>query len=389
VKPSSSTTDRQAGHQRLTVLIVAPYGDVAAGGQSKFATYLVDRLGQHVRIVHLAIPERNRRRTVPRALVTVWLLLRLVYAIFRYRVDVVHLFTPCHRSGLYEKLILATAARATGCKTILNFRNALDRWYCHWSPWQQRVCASLIGMNSIVLCQYRGLARYLTEQRIARPSQVRVLPNGLLPGEVTPIRLADRPSDGPVQIVFLGAVGYRKGVDQLIEAAALLAEQSSQPFVVAIAGPPDDRHELEDLQQRTRQLGADRYVHFVGPVAAQHKGWLLADADIFVLPSRAEGFPNSLLEAMAAGLPVVVSDRGAMPEIVAEGVGGLIVDAERPDRLAAALKDLIDSPQLRLTMGRYNRAIAEQDYDLRRVLLQFEALYEQVADQTDPPRRAA
>jgi glycosyltransferase involved in cell wall biosynthesis len=359
------------------------------GGQSKFATDLINWLGQRVRVVSLAIPARHQNRRVPRSLISVWLLLRLVYAIFRHQIHVVHLFTPCHRRGLYEKLVLALVARGAGCKTILNFRNALDRWYRHWSPWQQRVVALLIRTNSIVLCQYRGLARYLTEQSIVAPRQVRVLPNGILPGVVAPRLAVGEQTDGPVQIVFLGAVGYRKGTDVLIQAAALLAAQSPTPFVISIAGPPDHLGELTDLIQRTRELGADQYVHFVGPVAAQHRGWLFADADVFVLPSRTEGFPNSLLEAMAAGLPVVVSDRGAMPEIVAAGVGGLVVDAERPDRLAAALETLIDDPKLRRSMGRYNRSVVAQDYDLNQVLPQFEALYRQVAGYEDLPRRAA
>ncbi|MHB8762937.1 MAG: glycosyltransferase [Deferrisomatales bacterium] len=138
-----------------------------------------------------------------------------------------------------------------------------------------------------------------------------------------------------------------------------------------------ERPQAIALQTLARDLGvADRvlfrrFVHNPYPT--------LARATVFALPSRCEGFPNALLEAMALGLPCVAARRPTGPEeIITDGVDGLLVPVEDPDALAAAIARLLGDPDLRLRLGAA-AARRAQDFDAPGVVRRFEALFTEVA----------
>src|SRR4029453_16281754 len=102
---------------------------------------------------------------------------------------------------------------------------------------------------------------------------------------------------------------------------------------------------------------------------------ILSESDLFVLPSESEASPNVILEAMAAGLPVVASNVGGIPELVTDGVTGSLVPPADSDALAAALLDLLDHPGRATAFGQAGRARIEQENSLDRMVMQFETLY--------------
>jgi glycosyltransferase involved in cell wall biosynthesis len=159
-----------------------------------------------------------------------------------------------------------------------------------------------------------------------------------------------------------------KGLDLLLEAAA---ELPATKLVLVGEGP-----ERDELVAQSERLGLAGRVQFVPWSDSARE--LLREMDVFVLPSRNEGFPLSIVEAMLAGLPVVASDVGSVPEAVVDGVTGCIVPPGDVASLRQALARLVDDRELRLRMGRAARGRALERFTSDAMARAFEQLYEQL-----------
>lgn len=162
--------------------------------------------------------------------------------------------------------------------------------------------------------------------------------------------LRAQPDEGEVLVVSVGRLKYPKDMRTLLEAAA----QVPGTWTLEIVGDGPEREALESLTSERLRLVGER-----GDVPA-----LLAGASVFVLSSRSEGLPISVIEAMAAGLPVVASDVGGLRELVENGVTGILVPPGDAGALGDALGRLVGDPQLRRAMGDASRARAEALFDL-------------------------
>jgi glycosyltransferase involved in cell wall biosynthesis len=149
------------------------------------------------------------------------------------------------------------------------------------------------------------------------------------------------------RIVGVGRLSREKGFDLLIRAFACIAPWYPD-WSLQILGEGPQRAELEDLAD---SLGVRDNVHLPGWVERPEPA--LLDAGVFALPSRYEGFPNALLEAMACGLPCVAAACDSGPaEIIRDGVDGLLVPPENVDAMADALKQLVSDDAQRMRLGR-------------------------------------
>ncbi|MGI6415821.1 MAG: glycosyltransferase [Thermoguttaceae bacterium] len=174
-------------------------------------------------------------------------------------------------------------------------------------------------------------------------------------------------SNGPALLV--ARLSPEKDVITLLKAARVVADERPD-FRLEIAGDGPCR---SDLTRLAADLGLSRHVCFHGEthdVAA-----LLARASLFVLPSLQEGISLTLLEAMARGLPVVATRVGGNPEVVEEGVTGLLVPPQNPTSLAVAVVRLASDPARAQEMGQAGRQRVESLFDVRRMVRQYEACY--------------
>ncbi len=164
-----------------------------------------------------------------------------------------------------------------------------------------------------------------------------------------------RPADGVPVIVSVGRLQAPKDITTLLRALALV--RGTYNALVVGDGP-----ELRTVKEERRRLGLGEVVRLAGE--RDDVPAILASSHVFVLSSRSEALPVSILEAMAAGLPVVASQVGGVPELVVDGQTGLLVPAGDPPALAAALQRLVDDPVLRGRLGAAGRARVEEQFRL-------------------------
>lgn len=174
----------------------------------------------------------------------------------------------------------------------------------------------------------------------------------------------------------IGTIGRLEPVKDhamLLTALAMLRSRGVAFRAVVVGGGSLDAA----LRQQTVDLGLQDSVHFAGARSDVHHA--LAAMDVFVMPSRSEGLSNTIMEAMAAGLPVVATDVGGARELIADGETGRLVPAGSPGPLADALARLLGCPGERAAMATAARALAAREFSLTKMVRQYEELYRTVA----------
>jgi colanic acid/amylovoran biosynthesis glycosyltransferase len=172
-------------------------------------------------------------------------------------------------------------------------------------------------------------------------------------------------------ILYIGRLVPEKGQAVLLEAVAMLAARG-QLVQVTLAG---DGALRPDLERRAERLGIAAQVTFLGAVGQDQLRELYEDASIFCLPSFAEGVPVVLMEAMAMSLPVISTRIAGIPELIEDGVGGLLVTPGRPDELADRLEWLLSDPALCRELGMQGREAVLREFDAERSATQLYELF--------------
>jgi glycosyltransferase involved in cell wall biosynthesis len=180
----------------------------------------------------------------------------------------------------------------------------------------------------------------------------------------------DVPAGGLLLVKVANLIPY-KGHSDLLQALALAAPRLTRPVVVALAGRDDGIGDA--LVEEARTLGVLDQVRFLG--LRRDVPDILKAADVGLLVSHEEGFSNAVIEGMAAGLPMLVTDVGGNAEAVVHGECGLVVPPRAPDRLAEALIRLAADDGLCARMGAAARSRAERHYALPACVDRYEALY--------------
>ncbi|MDR3745529.1 MAG: glycosyltransferase family 4 protein [Acidobacteriaceae bacterium] len=203
------------------------------------------------------------------------------------------------------------------------------------------------------------------------PARVQTIYNGLDLSEWDDSDRAETTSSKPL-ITTVGNIRRVKGHDIFIKAAASVVRQYPNA-IFSIAGGVLDPDYFKELQALVRDLGLSESFHFLGAVTDLHQH--LSAADIFVLPSRSEGFSNAIIEAMAASLPIVATTVGGNAEAVKDGVNGLIVPPDDPIALAEAIAYLLSDPSQAKAMGSAGKALAAENFTTEAMMTKITQTY--------------
>ena len=201
-----------------------------------------------------------------------------------------------------------------------------------------------------------------------------VIPDGLDLGRFEPVQRAPHPEK--VRVLTIGRLIPRKGFQFLIRALPQIIENATHPFDIEIVGDGPYQSELIRLSE---DLGVAAQIRFAGSVPYSELPQKYREADVFILPSLAEGMPLVVLEAMGTGLPIVASRVQGIDELVVEDVNGALFEAGDVDGLARALVKLINAGARRIEMG---KASVERvkPYDWKQIAEAYLTLYDDILE---------
>jgi glycosyltransferase involved in cell wall biosynthesis len=287
---------------------------------------------------------------------------RLYALLRRERIDIVHAHMP--RAAIPGSLL----ARLAGVPVVVSHEHG-SILYGH--RLRRLLDRQVVGRCSdVVLAVSEWDRRNLVELGHLPASRLRVFRNGIQAptGPVHELRGELSPS-GRTLIGSVGRLDPVKGYDDLIQAASRLRGEG-RPVLTAIAGVGPDRDRLSRL---IGELGLGDAVQLLG--FRTDVPDLLHAFDVVVMSSHSEGAPLALIEAMAAGKPIVATSAGGVPELIEDGVHGLLVPPRQPAALAAAVARLLDDPELAAALGRAARKRQRTELDLDVTIQRLQDLY--------------
>jgi glycosyltransferase involved in cell wall biosynthesis len=254
------------------------------------------------------------------------------------------------RGSTIRKCIVSMMVLRTSCWLVLHAHGAaFDSFFSGLPrPLQERVARLFRRSHGFVVLSTQWQEFYATRLALP-PDRMQIMVNPTDPPSTVP----DRRGHDSVQFLFLGRIDDRKGAFELLNAYQALPATSRASARIVFAGDG----QVNELRRRAADVGPDVVVH--SWLDHEQRNCLLAASDVLVLPSRQEGVPMAILEAMAYGLPVIATPVGGIPDVVRHGREGLLVEVGDQGAVTGALARMVAEPTLRASLGREARATAE------------------------------
>jgi glycosyltransferase involved in cell wall biosynthesis len=291
------------------------------------------------------------------------------------------------RLGLWRDAGLIGLGRLLGSKCLVhlrgsNFRNIFAGELT--SGERKFLRLALKGLAGVIV-----LDQSLTWifQGLVPSRRIFVLANGLPENHLHPARIAaamgSRGNSPKIRVTYLSNLMPGKGFATFLETAAILAPRGTdQDFAFTLAGAAPDAATADYVEEWVNSHHLCDAVRISGGILGPEKWELLMNSEVFVFPpDQPEGQPWAIIEALAAGLPVISTAQGAIPAMVKEGINGFIVPARNPAAIADRLRLLQRDPNLRMAMGQASRDLYLSHYTGEKFVKGFAAIIDQVLEQ--------
>jgi glycosyltransferase involved in cell wall biosynthesis len=362
--------DRAIEEAALRVLILSR--DLSAdGGVANFVAMLMDRDSAVVSYEHVTIGRRPGDNALQRYVRPLQDLLRLVRAVRSGAFDVVHVNTSLRtRSLIRDGLFLATLK-------MLRFPSVLV--FIHgWSVRVERFLTKHAAVRGLFRWAYGWVPRMVVlasdfKAGLAKmgfdEAQIEIMStmfNGALLRAATP-----GPPTDETRLLFLSRLVREKGIYELLDAFRRIADRFPETILVMAGDGP----EKDGVELYAERLGLADRVRLPGYLSGTDKASALKTAQAFLLPSYEEGCPVSLLEAMAAGLPVITTAVGGIPDIFRDGENGILLKSVTPAAIAEGIRCLLENREFARRVGALNKEHAWDQFEASRVAPRIENLY--------------
>lgn len=301
-------------------------------------------------------------------------ILRIFNAIKDTSPHLVHLCTSASLATAKDIIILSLCS-VLGVKSVIHYHFGRLPEIIKGNTWEWKLIRVAMKLADIILLLDRKSQIAVKDKLpdnfvklIANPIDLKMLKERFTrrESEISPNKLS--------RFVYAGHIVPNKGIHELVEACALIKEY---PFQLHLVGPVEDSFR-EKLESLAGKLNAGQWLRFHGMMTRQEAMGFINDADIFVLPSYTEGFPNVILEAMAFGKAIIATRVGAIPEMLDDKTAfpcGLLINSQNVEELHNALVYFIENPREASLCGALAHKKALEQYSMEKIMEQYVALW--------------
>ncbi|MGD1083243.1 MAG: glycosyltransferase family 4 protein [Verrucomicrobiota bacterium] len=278
--------------------------------------------------------------------------------------------------AMEKGLILMKTARLFGARTVGHIHSGSFLTFWNSLPgWRRRAARREFGhLDALVLLSDSWREKIATELGLP-PERLFVVNNPIDPDFETEALAMPLERSGNV-LFSLGTMGRPKGVMDILQAATLLPPELG--FKIQLAGPEREPGILGQVRQFITEHGLADYFDIKSSVWGEEKARLYRQASVFLLPSYFENFPLVILEAAAAGLAIVTTPVGAIPEFFQDGISALFVQPGQPAQIARALQTLIERPAERQRLGAAARQVFRTRLARSKIMDSLHLVYRQI-----------
>ena len=304
--------------------------------------------------------------------------------------DVVHIYSLY----LFHNLVSGRLCRKYDIPYLISPHGTLDPYIYHRHRLRKFVMELLFERKNF---KHSRVVNFTTEEEMNLASGTPLMRS--VEGVVVPLGLdledyADMPEygkfkskypvlDGKKVVLFFGRINFKKGLEILVEAFSTVTKCRSDVHLI-IAGPDDEGFGAK-VKKRLAEKDLSGRVIFTGLLQGKDKLSVLKDADVFVLPSYSENFGISVIEAMACGLPVIVSDKVNIWREISRKQAGMVIPCES-NRLAESILELLDNPSLANEMGHNGQASVREQFVWSKIAYELENVYRNAASENHGQR---
>lgn len=315
----------------------------------------------------------NRLGGVGALLLYISALMKVVFYFSFYRVGLVHIHVASRGSYL-RKSVLVRLIKVLGGKVILHLHGGgFANFYANECDEKKKNhIRDTFEMSDVVIVLSSQWIQW-ARATFNRSEHFQLVYNAVPSLE---LESASTPSS---TISFLGRVSERKGVHDLLKAMVRVKQHYPEARLM-IGGDGD----VEKYRAMSRDLGLKSHVEFLGWVSGQRKLDVLRQTQIYCLPSYNEGFPMGVLEAMSAGIAVVSTYAGGIPDAISHGKEGTLVDAGEPEALADALIELLTNQEMNQRYTQNAKQKFEQHFSVQAIIPQVQRIYDSVLRKRSP-----
>ena len=350
---------------RLFQVVMLGAGLNVMGGISSVEKLILEQGVPEVNLEH--IPTLEEGSILKKILVFIKAISHLLSRLLKHKVDIVYIHFSSKGSTFRTAILIVISLFFRKPIVLHSHGSGFHIFYGNLPLWIQKTISYLFSKSSRLVVLSQSWKKFYVSNLHLEETKIVVLPNPVK----FPLQIKDTKDSNIVKFLFLGRIGKRKGAFELIEAFSKIPTKQRRQASLTMAGDGD----VEQARSLVENLALTEKTIILDWVNSEKRDALLAESDVFVLPSYNEGLPMAIIEAMGFGLSVISSPVGGIPELICHGKNGLLVEPGNIKELSLAMQFLIENKQERIFFAeRAKKDVAP--LDIKKYCLSLMTLYQ-------------